>query len=325
MRKCVTLISDVYLFKGFKPPTNGHQLVPQQRHYPKSLKSGPRFSSTGKWRNTFSYKKASGAYSKDGIKLKKFIYNDKNGIHPLTPKSDYGTGIRYRFSYAEANEGLHKPQKIFKKSKKGITVASSNVEGRTVASSNVKAAFTDVKSPIHQKLVSSIEKMIVDALGHETEHKTPVSSKHSNKATELEAKENGTSVKDKLHSTHVKKNKGNKLIEDAAKETPGGSSKGSKSKSKTDATKSNEGKSKTSERSEAVETAQKQEPVEPIEPVDTQSYTAGGGFCFCLIWCPPGTVFKGYCGRRRSYGFRRSMCCLGPYSDDDDDDADYDR
>jgi hypothetical protein len=39
--------------------------------------------------------------------------------------------------------------------------------------------------------------MIVDALGHETEHKTPVSSKHSNKATDLEAKENGTSVKDK--------------------------------------------------------------------------------------------------------------------------------
>jgi hypothetical protein len=87
----------VYLFTGFKPPTNGHQLVPQQRHYPKSLKSGPRFSSTRKWRNTFSYKKASGAYSKDGIKLKKFIYNDKNGIHPLTPKSDYGTGITNRY------------------------------------------------------------------------------------------------------------------------------------------------------------------------------------------------------------------------------------
>lgn len=317
MRKCITLISYVYLFTGFKPSTNGHQIVPQQRHYPESLKTGPRLSSTRKWRNIFSYKKASGAYSKDGIKHKKLIYSDKNGIHQLTPKSDYGTGIRNRFSYAEANEGLYKHPKILKKAKKG----------KPVALSKVKAAFTDVKSPVHQKLVSSIEKMIVDALGHETEHKTPVSPKHIKKATDLEAKEKGTSVKDKLHSSHVKKNKGHKLTEGAVvndKETSGGSSKGSKSKSKTDATKSNEGKSKTSERSEAVETATKQEPVEPVEPVETHSYTAGGGFCFCLTWCPPGTVFKGYCGRRRSYGFRRSMCCLRPYSDDDDD-ADYDR
>lgn len=318
MLKFIVLISNVYLFSGVKPPTNGHHQVPLKRQYPKSLKAGPRFSSTRKWRNTFSYKKASGAYSKDGIKLKKFIYSNNNGIHTLKPKYGYGTGIRHRFSYAEANEGLNKYPKILKISKKG----------KLVALSKVKAAFTDVKSPVHQKLVSSIEKMIVDALGRETEHKTPLTSKHSQKATDLEEKEMETSFKDKLHSSRVKKNKGNKLTEGAVvndKET----STGSKAKSKMDSTKSKEGKSKTGELAEAVETATKQEPIEPVEPVDTHSYTAGGGFCFCLTWCPSGTVFKGYCGRRRSYGVRRSMCCLRPYrysdDDDDDDDADYDR
>lgn len=338
------------LINGYQPFVSGQQFVSS---HPKVSISVPRFSATRKFQNTFSYK--SNNHLNAG-QVNDQANNDKNGTNAwiLSPTFDSVGQTFYGHQKNEVKQTAIQQQgmadvivQTTTPFSNGINVKSDIIEPSSHVHQNLVASIEklifDILGVEAEQATTAPSKTITSM-----DNDKHIFTKKLNKISVAKNSES-VSVKTKVQTAtipitsvnilrpkstkHASKPKGNKLQKLKSTKTVTTTLEPAESIATTPeplesiattpeplepiATTSKPSKSiaTTPEPEESVVTTP-----ESLHPIET-TLSRPNQHCFCLMWCPLGTVFRGHCGQHMTYGVQRLICCLQSVFSDD---ADYD-
>lgn len=336
---------------GFKPRTNGHQVV-QQQYATRTRKNIYSF------RNPYAARGSSGPGAQ--FSYTQAIQGKQLPVATLSLKKSFKKALKSGLEHDIRNKPLSNVMSISKK--QNINMEQQNAQ--------VRAHNIDHILQRNKGLIDSIGNLIVDAIetsGHLVDKKPlkkgPIVETGIKSITSNEASSGKVVTKPALKQPQkalVKKTKeiytapvpkqteektptkttikakpaakaslGEKEQAPAAEKEEGASAVtdvvdtglSSKTNSKIAQGVKPSAKTETTEASPVVEAAESTEPAEAngIQRASYAEYMADE-YCSCMPRCPSGTIFRGYCGHQWSFGMQRSLCCFDTFYDDDDDD-----